>query len=217
LPPHAVYVGPILEDPDWAEQPWTPPPGDQPLVLVALSSTFQDHVGSLQRAVDALSTLPVRGLVTTGPTVDPAELVLPPNVTAVAAAPHSSVLSHASAVVTHGGHGTVVKSLAAGVPLVLLPHGRDQADNAVRVELRGAGLRLRRTATPRSIATAIARLLDDASFATNADRLGTALRHDAADDRSVAELEGLATAVAPAALLPSRVGDDGPIRRTEAR
>ena len=31
---------------------------------------------------------------------------------------------------THGGHGTVVRALAAGVSLVVLPHGRDQADNA---------------------------------------------------------------------------------------
>ena len=55
-------------------RPWTPPAGDDPLVLVALSSTFQDHAGCLQRIVDALGTLPVRGLVTTGPALDPSEI-----------------------------------------------------------------------------------------------------------------------------------------------
>ena len=61
LPDNVRYVGAVLDDPAWAEQPWTAPPGDDPLVLVALSSTFQDHAGCLQRIVDGLATLPVRG------------------------------------------------------------------------------------------------------------------------------------------------------------
>ena len=115
-------------------------------MLVALSSTFQDQRRCLQRIVDALGTLPVRGIVTTGPALDPDALTAPANVTVVAAAPHSEVLRHAAAVVTHGGHGTVVRALAAGVPMVILPHGRDQADNATRVTTRGAGLAVKRTA-----------------------------------------------------------------------
>ena len=54
LPANVRYVGPVLDDPTWAETPWTAPAGDDPLVLVALSSTFQDHAGCLQRIVDAL-------------------------------------------------------------------------------------------------------------------------------------------------------------------
>ena len=52
LPANVRYVGPVLDDPSWSRS-WTPPPGDDPLVLVALSSTFQDQVGCLQRIVDA--------------------------------------------------------------------------------------------------------------------------------------------------------------------
>ena len=116
-------------------------------VLVALSSTFQDHAACLQRIVTALGTLPVRGLLTTGPALDPASVRAPANVKVVRSAPHAHVLEHASAVVTHGGHGTVIKSLAAGVPLVVMAHGRDQADNAKRVTTRGAGIA--RSAAPR--------------------------------------------------------------------
>ena len=60
----------MLDDPSWAE-PWTPPPGDDPLVLVALSSTFQDQGACLQRIVDALATLPVRAVVTDRPGARP--------------------------------------------------------------------------------------------------------------------------------------------------
>ena len=127
--------------PAWADDTaWTPPDGDGPLVLVAMSSTFQDDVDCLQRITDALGTLPVRGLVTTGPAIAADAIRAPANVTLVASAPHREVMRQADLVVTHGGHGTVIKTLAAGLPLVILHHGRDQADNAVRVTTRGAGI-----------------------------------------------------------------------------
>ena len=95
LPANVRYVGPQFDDPGWVE-PWTPPPADgRPLVLVAMSTTFMDHVDQLQRAVTALGSLDVRGLVTTGPAVDPGEIVAPANVEVVRSAPHRAVLAHA--------------------------------------------------------------------------------------------------------------------------
>ena len=109
--------------------------------------------------------------------------------TVVRAAPHSKVLATAAAVVTHGGHGTVVRALAAGVPMVILPHGRDQADNTVRVTARGAGIKLSRGAKPRRIAAAVQRVLADPDMRLNAEHLGETVRRDAAAGRLVAELE----------------------------
>lgn len=198
VPETVRYVGAVLDDPAWAETPWTPPPGDEPLVLVALSSTFQDQGATLQRLADALGTLPVRGLITTGPAVDPSSITAPANVTVLAAAPHSAVLQEAAAVVTHGGHGTVVRTLAAGVPLLVLPHGRDQADNATRVVMRGAGLKLKRSASTKAIGRAVTRLLEEPAFAEAAGRLGTTIRSDAASGRLVQELESIAPCYAAA-------------------
>jgi MGT family glycosyltransferase len=192
LPANVRYVGAVLDDPAWAAAtPWSPPPGDDPLVLVGLSSTFQDHVGALQRIADALGRLPVRALLTTGPALEPGALRPPANVTVVAAAPHSEVLRHAAAVVTHGGHGTVIRALAADVPMVVLPHGRDQDDNATRLTMRGAGLSLKRTASPEAIAAAVRRVLSEPSFREGAARLGTSVRRDAASGELLAELEDL--------------------------
>ncbi|AZG44223.1 glycosyltransferase [Gordonia insulae] len=190
MPARVRYVGAVLDDPAWtSDAPWTPPPGDAPLVLVALSSTFQDQVGCLQRVIDALAELPVRGYVTTGPAVDPGALTAPDTVTVVEAAPHSRILPHADAVITHAGHGTVVRTLAAGVPIVALPHGRDQADNAVRVSVRGAGKTLSRKASARKIAAATQQVLGDSAYADAAARLGAIIRHDAEAGALVAELE----------------------------
>jgi MGT family glycosyltransferase len=194
LPPSVVYVGPQLDDPDWAA-PWTSPwPSDAtaPLVVVALGSTFQNQGEITQRVIDALGDLPVRGLVTLGGVFVPSDFRLPANVVAVGSAPHRAVLPLARAVVAHGGHGTVMKSLAHGLPLLCVPLGRDQADNAVRVAEAGAGLRVTPTAGTATIRRAIARLLDEPAFAAAAGRMAAEIERDVAADRAVAELEALA-------------------------
>ncbi len=203
-PPNVRLVGPRLDDPAWAGH-WTPPAGDDPLVLVGMSSTYMDHADVLQRTATALGELPVRGLLTTGPSIALGAIDAPPNVTVVERAPHSEVLRHASAVVTHAGHGTVLKALAAGVPVVALPLGRDQLDNAARIAHHGAGLRLKPKAKPELIARAVRRVIDEPSFAANAERIAAAIAAETARDGAVEELEGLAerSASAPSAPVPS--------------
>ena len=184
-------TGPRLDDPVWAGD-WTAPPGDEPLVLVGMSSTYMAHGEILQRVTTALGDLPVRGLVTTGPAIAPESITAPPNVTVLEHAPHSAVLREAAAVVTHGGHGTVIKTLAAGVPLVVMPFGRDQLDNAARVAYHGAGIRLSRGAKAAAITKAVRRVLADPTYAAGAQRLAAAIADDLRSDRAVAELEALA-------------------------
>ena len=192
-PPANVHlVGPRLADPLWAE-PWEPPPGDAPLVLAGLSSTFQDQRDVLQRIATAMGTLPVRGLITTGPQIEPASISAPANVSVVRSAPHREVLRHAAALVTHAGHGTVIKGLAAGVPVVALPMGRDQDENAARVVHAGAGLRLKPKAPAEKIATAIRRVLDEPAYAEAARRIAGVIAEETAHDQAVDHLEALAT------------------------
>jgi len=193
-PPNVRYVGPVLDDPDWSgdwRSPW-PESDARPLVVASLSSTFQDQRGPLRRIIAALGTLPVRGLVTLGPAMAGERFDVPENVVVVASAPHARVFPRAAAVVTHAGHGTVMRALAHGLPLLCLPMGRDQDDNAARVVARGAGLRLRPSASPPRIAAALRRLLDEPTFRTHAERLGAIIRDDVAADRAVEELEGVA-------------------------
>jgi MGT family glycosyltransferase len=192
--PNVVHAGPRLEDPAWAEeQPWEQPAGDGPLVLVGLSSTYQDQADTLRRIAAALGELPVRGLITTGLLVEPSEIPAPPNVTVVKSAPHGEVLKHASAVVTHAGHGTVMKALAHGVPMVCMPMGRDQNDVAQRVAVAGAGVRLKPSASPEKIAAAVSSILDDVAYRAGATRLQDAIAEDLQTDRAVEELEALAS------------------------
>jgi MGT family glycosyltransferase len=194
LPDNVRYTGPILVDPEWA-RPWTSPwdEGDErPLALVGFSSTFQDQSAAIRNTIAALGRLPVRALVTTGPALKGVAFEAPPNVVVCESAPHNAVLPQAAVMVTHAGHGSVIRALAHDVPLVCLPMGRDQNDIAARIVYHGAGLRLSPKATVRAIETTVRRVLAEPGFKQGAARLGAAVRRDAGPAATLAELEALA-------------------------
>lgn len=191
LPAPFAHVGPYLADPAWVE-PFTAPSGEAPLVVVSFSSLYQAQEPVLRAILAALGRLSVRGVVTTGPTIDPAEFVAPDNVAVVRSAPHGELLKGAALFVTHAGHGSTLRPLMAGVPLLCLPMGRDQHDNAARVAHRGAGLTLPADAAPDHIAVAVRRLLDEPAFKAAAVALGAAIRADQAARDAAAALEALA-------------------------
>jgi MGT family glycosyltransferase len=195
LPEKLQYVGPLLCEPGWAES-WTSPfaPDDpRPLALVSFSTTFQNHVGVLQRVIDAIASLPMRAVVTLGSAIRTDEIRGAENVAIVQSAPHGAVMREASIVVTHGGHGTVMKALAHRRPLLVVPHGRDQDDNAARVVARGAGLKVDRSGEVEDFRAAIERLLDDPAFAAAASALGAKVAEEAEQSRLIEELERLAS------------------------
>jgi MGT family glycosyltransferase len=177
MPPNVHYGGPILDDPSWCE-PWRPPwkADARPLVLVGFSSTYQKQVPTLRRIVDALSGLPVHAVLTLGPALDPDEVPGSANVVVVGSASHQALLGEASLLVTHCGHGTTMRGLMAGVPLVCLPMGRDQNDIAARVVHHGAGARLSPETSAAKIGRTIRNVLEEPSYRRNAQRLGEAIK-----------------------------------------
>jgi MGT family glycosyltransferase len=187
------HIGPQIDELPGAA--WTSPwPKDdpRPLVLVGFSTTFQDQAGALQRVLDGLGSLPVRVLLTTGETIDPDELRAPGNAFVIRKAAHGAVMREAGVVVTHGGHGTVIRAMAAGLPTLVVPHGRDQHDNAARVTARDAGLELPAQASAEEFAEAVRRLLAEPQFRTAAQAMSHGVRADIEGSPIVELLEAAA-------------------------
>lgn len=161
LPKGHHYVGPLGT---W-EPPSDPPvyldePGD-PWVLVSISSQMQDDVPLAQAAIDALEGKPVRVVLTIGPDHDPSELqVAPSKVRVERLISHAAVLERGALLVSHAGHGSVMKALWFGRPMVLVPWGRDQPGVAARAAaLRVAVVVPREGASVEALSTAIDRVL----------------------------------------------------------
>lgn len=193
LPPNVAYVGPQMGQPAWARAWRSPWPRDdrRPLAAVCFSTSFQNHTGVLQRIADAIATLPLRAVITLGDTVAADELTVSDNVALVHSAPHDALMAAADLVVTHGGHGTVMRALMHRRPMLVIPHGRDQNDNAVRVTERQAGIALPADAPAASIAEALSRLRSDPRYVAGAHALGDLVAAEAERSTVVAELEAL--------------------------
>ena len=201
LPDNFRYVGPLLDVPSWSKSlqakswqaPWSAQ-SERPRVLVACSTGAQGQRDLFQRVLDAIGTIDIEALATTGPNLDVAELRAPKNVHVLRGAPHDLVTKDVSLVVSQGGHGTVTRSLVNALPQLILPMARDQAGNAARVEAKGAGLRLPPTASEAEIATAVNRLITEPQFKAAARLLGDAIKADIDRSSLVDEMETIAAA-----------------------
>jgi UDP:flavonoid glycosyltransferase YjiC (YdhE family) len=164
-----------------------------PRVLLSFSTTVMSGQLELIRNVcDAVAQLDATAVLTLGPAISAGDVDAPPNVTVEAFGDHDELLSTCAAVVTHAGLGTTLRALAHGVPLLMLPLGRDQHLNAVRVSELGAGIRLAAGATPRSIRGALSHLLAEPHFAERAEQIAARIAHDRPDDRAVDACERVA-------------------------
>jgi UDP:flavonoid glycosyltransferase YjiC (YdhE family) len=175
------------------------PPGDEPLVLVAPSTAHDSHNHLVRTALTALASEPVRVVATINRVAPQRPIEVPANAKLVDWLSYSQLMPAASLVVSHGGHGTVCRALAAGTPLLVSPFTGDMSETAMRVDWAGAGLSLPwRFCRPAPLRWAARRVLGDPSFAERAGELaGWAQEHDGAE-RGAELVEGLgATGATP--------------------
>jgi UDP:flavonoid glycosyltransferase YjiC (YdhE family) len=161
-------------------------------VLVSLSTLDQGQGPVMHKALAAIAELPVRALVTLGPSLAAGDFKAPRNAKLEVFVPHAAVLPSAAAVVTQCGLSTVTKALAHGLPLVCIPVAADQPDNAARIVAAGAGIRLTPRSTPVQIAAAIDRVLVEERFREGARRVAALMGRERGADTAADELEALA-------------------------
>ncbi len=171
LPANVRHTGPVVTG--------RPADAERPTVLVSLSTTnFPGMADVMQNVLDALETLDVHGIVTTGPALDASTLRPPPNAEVHQFLPHAEVLPRVNLVVGHGGHSTTMAALAHHLPLIVLPlHPMlDQAMVGRALEAAGAGRLLPKKAVPAQIAEAMTDLLAEGPHRSAAAELGLAIR-----------------------------------------
>ena len=151
-------VGPLLWEPPSGDVEL--PPGDEPLVLVAPSTSQDGEHRLLRAALAGLAELPVRVLATWNRRPPDPPIDVPCNARLVEWVSYARTMPACDVVVCHGGHGTVARALASGCAVVAVPAGGDMNENAARLEWSGAGVRLpRRLCEPRGLGLAVGRAL----------------------------------------------------------
>lgn len=116
-----AFVGPCLRRGDLAGE-WHPPGDSAPVVVISLGTSFNVQYDFFRTALQAVTEKGWHTVLITGPGVDREALgPLPSRVEVHDWLPLQAVLPHARVFVCHGGWGTVMHSLHAGVPMVVVP------------------------------------------------------------------------------------------------
>ena len=198
LPPSVRYVGALLWSTGRGAQPtpWLKElRRDQPVIHVT-EGTMQNEPVLLKAAAAGLGGLAMQVIMTTGGNRDPKQLGLDgvaPNIRIESWVPHEELLPISDVVVTVGGAGTVLASLSAGAPVVVVPSESDQLDSARRAADSGAGICLpRRKCTARKLRAAIEEVLGNPSYKENARRMSAELARYRGGERAAELLEELA-------------------------
>jgi rhamnosyltransferase subunit B len=152
--------------------------GEPPLVFTLGSSAVM-HAGDFYaQSIQAAKLLGKRALLLTGrdPRNQPKD-VLPNTIFACEYAPYAKVFPHALAVIHQGGIGTTAEVLRAGKPMLVMPFGFDQFDNAARAAALGlGGVISRKRYRAETAAEALDTLLSNPATQSRANEFGASLR-----------------------------------------
>jgi UDP:flavonoid glycosyltransferase YjiC (YdhE family) len=179
--PAGVHVvGPLLWEPPFDDI--EPPPGDEPLVLVAPSTAQDPDHRLLRAALSGLASERVRVLATWNRRPLAVPLRVPANARLVEWVSYSRTMPACTLVICHAGHGTLARALVSGCPVVAVPHAGDMSENAARADWAGVGVRLPwRLLAPQTVRLAVRRALAIPRLAARARELAAwAARHDGA-------------------------------------
>ena len=174
------------------EQPPLPNPGLEaflqagppPILFTLGSSAVMDPGSFFQVSAEAAQRLGRRALLLgvnfRGAEPEPTLPVLPQQASNdVFTCPYGSyaqLFPRSAAVVHQGGVGTTAEALRAGRPMLVVPYGADQPDNAARIVRLGVGRTLGRSQYRKARVTReLGRLLEDPSYGKRAAALGLAL------------------------------------------
>jgi UDP:flavonoid glycosyltransferase YjiC (YdhE family) len=152
---------------------WLTEPRTRPRAYLTLGTVSFGAVEVLRQAVTETAAQGVDVLVAVGPEGDPAALgELPDGVHVERFVDQSAVLPLVDLVVHHGGTGTMLGVLAAGLPQLILPQGADQFHNGATITRVGAGQLLHNDdQLPGAIGERVAALLGASPEHTTAGRI----------------------------------------------
>jgi MGT family glycosyltransferase len=138
----------------------------RPIVHASLGTVTVDRLDLLRVLIEGAANEAYTLILATGPASDPATFgALPSNIRAAAYIPHSQLLPRCDAIITHAGAGTLIASINAGLPMVLVPLFGDQPTNAECAAAAGAGIVVdHATLTPASMRDATRAVLTERRY-----------------------------------------------------
>jgi rhamnosyltransferase subunit B len=195
FPPRTIITGfPFYDRKD--EQPPAPEllrfldEGEPPILFTLGSSAVWIASDFYDISIEAASKLKRRALLLIGDERNRPQMPLPSGIAAFDYAPHSLVMPRARLIVHQGGIGTTGQALRAGRPMLVVPYGQDQPDNARRcAELGVARVLPRARYTLPLVLDQLSELLANSAYRQRAAEVGQRVREENGTSRACDAIE----------------------------
>jgi rhamnosyltransferase subunit B len=146
--------------------------GPRPIVFTLGSAAVFDPGRFFEESVRAAALVGRRAVLLVGPFAE-RHALKSRDVGVFDYAPFSRLFPAADVIVHQGGSGTTGQAMRAGRPMVIVPYGHDQPDNAMRVSKLGIAETIgRRQYTAKAVASALERLIGNSGVHVRASRIG---------------------------------------------
>jgi UDP:flavonoid glycosyltransferase YjiC (YdhE family) len=167
--------------------------GDPPVVFTLGSSAVWIAGDFHHVSIEAVLKMNRRALILAGNEAARLRAIVPDSIAVVDYAPHSFVMPRASVVVHQGGVGTTGQALRSGRPMLVVPFGQDQPDNARRCARLGVARTIDRRRYTVDNLIAELEALSTAAYAANAERVGRAIDAERGTDTACDAIERVLT------------------------
>ena len=164
--------------------------GEPPLLFTLGSSMVWIAKDFYRVSIEAAQKLGRRALLLIGDKRNLPQTKLPDGIAAFDYAPHSLVMPRASVIVHQGGIGTTGQALSAGRPMLIVPFGQDQPDNARRCVRLGVARTLSHTRfTTARVVSDLSQLLNDPIYREQAEKVGQQVQEENGTKRACDAIE----------------------------
>jgi UDP:flavonoid glycosyltransferase YjiC (YdhE family) len=167
--------------------------GAPPIVFTLGSSAVMDAGEFYLVSAKAARKFGSRAILLVGDEPDNIPAGLPPQEVGVFAyAPYAALFPRCSAIVHQGGVGTTGQAMRSGRPMLVMPYGQDQPDNAARVVRLGIARTIRRDRyTEESAFRELRALMSDPKYSERAEKVGATVRAEDGVASACVEIEAL--------------------------
>lgn len=164
--------------------------GEAPVVFTLGSSAVFDPGKFYEQSATAAALAKCRAVLLTG--ANAPKIASSKDIVCYDYVRFSALFSRAAAVVHQGGVGTTAQVMRAGKPMLVMPYGFDQPDNADRIQRLGLGRTIsRKSYSARRVAKCLRDLLDCPSCGSSAVRVSQLLQRESGSITAADALETL--------------------------
>ncbi|KGP73249.1 macrolide family glycosyltransferase [Pontibacillus yanchengensis] len=188
---HNIFIGPSFPDRKGAHDFPVEQLVDELVLYISMGTVLSDQEAFINACIDAFANFDGKVVISTGNYTDESKLKSAPDHFLIASyVPQLEVLQKANVFITHGGMNSVNEAIHHNVPMVVVPHDKDQPMVAQRLEELGAGYPISKDSiTTATLQGAVQEVINDEQYKQNIEKINQSFKESGGVEKALREID----------------------------